>query len=389
MRLLLGLLLGCAALFGQLPNTLTSKESGDGWILLFDGESLFGWTPERAAKWHVADGAIIADAGDSGWLRSNSPFANYVLKCDFRTTADGNSGLFLRSAKEGNPHETGYELQIFDTHPKFPTGSLVNHTAAKGGKIKPGQWQSYEITADGDRFIVKLDGKQVLDARDSKSKMGYIGLQYNKDKKIEFRNVKLKPLGMQALFDGKTLNGWKQVKAPKPKEDPVWTVSKGMIHVEKGPGELQSEKQMANFLLQLDVRTNTKDPKLHPNSGVFFRGIDGQHWSGYEAQLRNEFKDDDRTKPVDTGTGGIYFYQPARKVVSSDNEFFTMTVLAVGRHIATWVNGYPVADWDDPNPEGDIVRNKQARLKPGHIGLQAHDPTTNLDFKNIRAAVLD
>jgi len=46
------------------------------------------------------------------------------MKCDFRTAADGNSGIFLRSAKEGNPHETGYELQIFDQHPQFPTGGL-------------------------------------------------------------------------------------------------------------------------------------------------------------------------------------------------------------------------------------------------------------------------
>ena len=29
---------------------------------------------------------------------------------------------------------------------------------------------------------------------------------------------------------------------------------------------------------------------------------------------------------------------------------------------------------------------RQARLTPGVISLQAHDPTTNLDFKDIRAA---
>lgn len=389
MHLLIGLLLGAAAFAAVQPNTLTPKETAEGWVLLFDGATLHGWTPEMGAKWQVADGAIVAGGDAYGWLRSNAPFANYVLKCDFKTAADGNSGLFLRSAKEGAPHETGYELQIFDTHPKFPTGSLVNDTAAKGGKIKAGQWQSFEVTADGDRFLVKLDGKQVLDTRNSRSKMGYIGLQYNKEKKIEFRNIKLKPLGMQAMFDGKTLKGWTQVKAPRPKEDPIWTARKGTIHVEKGPGELQSEKQMANFVLQLEVKTNSKDPKLHPNSGIFLRGIDGKHWTGYEVQLRNEFKDNDRTKPVDTGTGGIYFYQPARKVVSSDNEFFAVTVVAVGRDFATWINGYPVASWVDPHPEGQSVRDKQAYLKPGHIGLQAHDPTTNLDFRNIRAASLD
>jgi hypothetical protein len=87
---------------------------------------------------------------------------------------------------------------------------------------------------------------------------------------------------------------------------------------------------------------------------------------------------------VDTGSGGIYFHQPARRVVGSDNQFYTQTIVAQGRHIATWVNGYPVANWEDPYPEGTSPRNKQALLKPGPISLQAHDPKTNLDFRNIR-----
>ena len=51
------------------------------------------------------------------------------------------------------------------------------------------------------------------------------------------------------------------------------------------------------------------------NSGIFFRCIPGQYQNGYEAQIQNGFKDDDRTKPVDFGTGAIYRRVPARKVV--------------------------------------------------------------------------
>ena len=64
-----------------------------------------------------------------------------------------------------------------------------------------------------------------------------------------------------------------------------------------------------------------------------------------------------------------------------------MTVIARGRHLATWVNGYPTADWDDPRAEGSNAR-KEAVITPGVFSLQAHDPTTNLDFKNIVAAEL-
>ena len=49
----------------------------------------------------------------------------------------------------------------------------------------------------------------------------------------------------------------------------------------------------------------------------------------------------------DYGTGAIYRRVPARRQASHDGEWFTMTVVAQGRHIATWVNGIQVdpMDW--------------------------------------------
>lgn len=387
MKLLCLFLLTCLLLFGQV-NTLAPKEIEQGWISLFDGETLFGWSNEGGAQWRVADGAIVADSGESGWLRSNSQFADFILACEFRTSAQGNSGIFLRSATEGLPHETGYEVQIWDGNPKFPTGSLVNHIRARKAKLKADEWNSYEVEARGDRFIVKLNGKKVLDGRDRKSKIGHIGLQFNKDNKIEFRNIKLKPLGVLPIFNGKTLVGWREVKAPKPpKEPPEWSVKNGAIHVEKGPGQLETLAVYSDFILQLDIRTNPRDQNHHPNSGVFFRGDTGSYWTGYESQIRNEYKNGDRTQPVDWGTGAIYNRVATRKVVADDGQYFTKTIVANGRHLAVWVNGYPVTDWEDPRPEGENAR-QAARLAPGPISLQAHDPTTNLDFKNIRIVAL-
>ncbi len=370
-------------------NTLTRAEITDGWILLFDGESLFGWTEEGAAKWRAADGTLVGDSSEAGWLRSNSAFADYVLKLEFRTGEEGNSGVFLRSAKEGEPHVTGYELQIWDQHPEFWTGSLVNHAAAKQKGHNAGEWNSYVIRVQGDRWIVNLNGEQILDARDGKSKIGHIGFQCNADKKIEFRNIKLKPLGLEPIFNGRDLSGWKKVERPKPVEaPPVWSVKDSSIHVEKGPGQLETIQKWADFVLQLDIRTNPQKASHHPNSGVFFRGTPGVFWSGYESQIRNEYENGDRTKPVDFGTGGIYRNQPARKVVAGDGEYFTKTIVARGRHMAVWVDGYQVSDFEDANPAGSNVREKQAVLDAGVISLQAHDPTTNLDFRSIRIAEL-
>src|SRR5512134_2611156 len=153
-------LMACACALSAQHNSLTPKESSDGWILLFDGDSTFGWTAEGGAHWNAA-GGVLTPSGEPGYLRSNSPFADYTLKLDYRAPAEENSGVFLRSAKEGQPHVTGYELQIFGKHPEFATGSLVNHVKAKPVKAAPDQWHTFEVTASGDHFVVRLDGKAV------------------------------------------------------------------------------------------------------------------------------------------------------------------------------------------------------------------------------------
>ncbi len=113
----------------------------------------------------------------------------------------------------------------------------------------------------------------------------------------------------------------------------------------------------------------------------------GQFWSGYESQIRNQWRGDDRSRPVDYGTGGIYNLQPARRVVSSDNQWFTKTIIARGNHIAVWVNGYQVSDFTDTRPVNKSGR-RGTKLDKGPISFQGHDPTTDLSFRNIRIAEL-
>ena len=370
------------------PNALTPQELSEGWILLWDEESMFGWEALGKAEWKISNGILSASSGENGWLATTTQFGDYTLKVDYRTGAEGNSGVFLRSAKDGDPARTGYELQICDTHKEYTTGSLVFYAKAKKIRAQPNQWHTLEVRAEGDHFVVQVDGKSILDTHEKSHAMGVIGLQYNKDKPIEFRNLKLKPLGLKPLFNGKDLTGWKKVDSPKVPPPPhEWSIKDGMIHVEKGPGQLETENQYQDFVLQLEIRTNPKDALHHPNSGVFFRGDPGVFWSGYESQIQNGFKDNDRTQPVDYGTGAIYNRIAARRVIPNDGQFFYKTIVTQGRHMAVWVNGIQVTDFSDTRPEGANAR-QQARLTGGTISLQAHDPTTNLDFRNLRIGEL-
>ncbi len=196
------ILLAAGALFAQQPNTLTKAESSAGWILLFDGASLKGWDaratfdPTASGNWSVRDGAIYCPGTVPGWLSTAATFGNYTLKLEFRGAENVNSGVFLRSQKEGAPHQTGYELQIWDYQPQgFLTGSLVGSVKAGPAKVAGGRWNQYEVTARGDRFVVRLNGSQILDARDGKHASGVIGFQCQKDNPIEFRSIRLLTLG--------------------------------------------------------------------------------------------------------------------------------------------------------------------------------------------------
>lgn len=168
--------------------------ASEGWLALFDGQTLSGWTQVGEARWRVEEGVLIADAGGFGWLRYDKPFVNFELKLEFRSAADGNSGVYVRAANTGLPHLTGYEIQICDTHTQFKTGAIVSYGAGTPASITPGEWQTLEVVALGPRMLVKINGKPTAAIRDGKTAEGHIGLQYTKDKKIEFRNIQLKPI---------------------------------------------------------------------------------------------------------------------------------------------------------------------------------------------------
>jgi hypothetical protein len=176
-------------------NRLTPEESSGGWKLLFDGKTMTGWEQHGDGDWVVKDGALACQGTKPSWLGSDGSYGNYVLKLEFRGAATVNSGVFLRSQKEGQPHITGYELQIWDTQPAgYNTGSLVGTAKASPVKLRGDQWNQYEITASGGHFTIVLNDEKALDTTDGKHAEGVIGFQCQKGHPIEFRNIRLRGL---------------------------------------------------------------------------------------------------------------------------------------------------------------------------------------------------
>jgi hypothetical protein len=357
------------------PNTLTAKEIADGWILLFDGKTPFGWWFGDAdggkGEASISNGMMILSSG------KHKPYANLLTKFqyfeiqfDYRTEGsyDHVTCNIDSAGMAGKPRQlTGVGLQ-----------------KAVGKK-----WAHARIRFAPEGQIIRIDypkGAPLIMKGTIPKGCGSSELQFSPDhdkvSTLFLRSIKLLPLGFKPIFNGKNLSGWKEIKEEKNKSK--FTVSdKGELNIKDGRGDLQTEGQWADFVLQLECISHGK----HLNSGVFFRCLPGQFWSGYEAQIRNQWQGDDRTKPVDYGTGGIYNRQPARKVVSSDNEWFTMTVVANGNHLAVWVNGYQTADFTDTRKPDKSAR-KGSKVDKGPISLQGHDKTTDLSFRNIRIADL-
>ena len=396
MRVLACLVLG-ACILGARDNTVSRAEAQDGWLLLFDGESLFGWSQD-GKKWHVGDGVLSCDSGDCGELRTNAPFTDYSLKFDYRAArADSDAGLFFRFAKEGAPADSGYDLRLGDSDGKWPAGSIAQHLKAEGGKLAPNQWHSVELDVSGDDVSVKIDGRAAASGKESKSYAGYIALACRHGGKYEFRNIKLKPLGLKPIFNGTDLSGWKAVNPPAPKpggggvmkkfklfggggekkpHEANWSLANGAIHGANGPGQLETQAVYDDFLLQVEVKVTPTGKKQPPRAALRFRGDPGQFESGYEVSIENG-----------VSTGNLSGLKIARKVLGDNDQFFTATILGRGRHVEIWVNGYPVNEFDDVRPEGTSPK-KEARTTPGTIALGAPEGEGTIDYQNIKIAAL-
>lgn len=365
--------------------SLTEDEIREGWVSLFDGESLYGWDVPTVSNWRVEDGMIVVDSGEKSLLLTPFRFDDFEMRCSFHVAKGGNSGIFLRTAENAaDPALDTYELNICDSHPTHGTGSLVGRHFAKDVPPVEGAWHDFRILCNGPVIKVWLDEKQIVDFTDMSDAVrltGRIGLQMNQGRSA-FRDVFIRPLSLKPLFNGRDTTGWHMV----PGSTSDFSVSNGLLHISSGPGFLESNDTFGDFVLKVEARINGDGL----NSGVFFRAKAGTAEApshGYEMQLHNGFKEGDRAKPLDSGTGAIFRRATARYVVANDREFFTAMLVAQGDRFASWVNGYQVMQWRDDRAPNDNPREGR-RLDPGHLSLQAHDSTTDLDVRSIDIQVL-
>jgi len=188
-----------------------------------------------------------------------------------------------------------------------------------------------------------------------------------------------KDSGFVPLFNGKDLTGWFAMNG----DINCWQVEDGMVScIEKGGGHLTTEKEYADFVLQLDWR-------LPPdgNSGIGLRFPLDSHVSatGMEIQILDDEAEIHKDLKPAQYTGSIYYQVAAKRGAANPiGEWNHYDITCDGPLVIIKLNGVEVvnANLDEHSVgEGDLTPLSE-RPRKGHIGLQSHG--TRVDFRNIK-----
>src|SRR5882762_6796245 len=182
---------------GEQQNQLTPAEKREGYILLFNGKNMDSWEgdPER---WSVKDGILIGSSDGkpfkvNTFLIHKGTFSNFILKADVKLR-NHNSGIQFRSEQmpgegwivkgyQADASEVGEEKSAWGNfYEGRGRGRNVMKTPDAGCLVARalthrGDWNTYEILADGDHIRLTLNGVVTQDVHDSAASTGISALQ--------------------------------------------------------------------------------------------------------------------------------------------------------------------------------------------------------------------
>jgi len=176
-----------------------------GFIPLLDRDHTDGWEQCGPGKMEIKDG-ISTNSSPAKWgvaIYKKRIFADFVIKAEFKgVQREFNSGVWLRISEPNGDvikaMESRYEVGIFQPtseRGKF-TGSIWGVQPALFDAVRGSDWNEFEITVIGQRYLVKLNGQTVNDFTGNKNTSGYIGLESNAGGPVQFRNVRIKDLSV-------------------------------------------------------------------------------------------------------------------------------------------------------------------------------------------------
>ena len=210
----------CFATFAPDHHEKPAANAGDGFTVLFDGQTLDGWVQKNGfATYRVEDGAIVgrtAKGSPNSFLTTAKDYGDFVLEFDVKLpTKDLNSGVQIRSIsdpeiKGGRVHGPQVEIESSpgDAAYIYSEGTgrgwlIPMEEHSKKDLFKNGDWNTFRVEARGPNIKTFLNGEPVADLTDPESfRKGFIALQVHSYRGkagadggvVMWRNIRVKEL---------------------------------------------------------------------------------------------------------------------------------------------------------------------------------------------------
>jgi hypothetical protein len=199
-------------------NRILASPGSAGFRTIFNGRDFTGWAGP-VDNYEARDGALLCQPGKGGTIYTQDEYGDFAVRLEFKLPKGGNNGLAIRYPGRGDTAYAGMtELQVLDDDyekatgheidPRQAHGSVYGMIAAQRGYQRPiGEWNFQEVTVQGSKIKVELNGFVILDGDVATVKeflgnsphpgkdrtRGHFGFAGHNDP-VSFRNIWLKPL---------------------------------------------------------------------------------------------------------------------------------------------------------------------------------------------------
>ena len=346
-----------------------------GFVRLFDGESLAGWSVEggRESAFYVNDGAIVAheSEGYPAWLRSVRQYENFDFRGEFYVKGWMNSGIYLHAPEHGRNMWCGMKINIFHQVDGKPApesmGSIFPLVPPLKVNVKnKGEWNTFRIMMDWPRLTVWTNGEAIHDLDVEtvpelrhRLRSGYLGFE-SLSYPIRFRELRVRELPSKISWTPLYVAPQDLSKWHVSDEKPLFQALGGVLHGD-GNGHFATNEKFRDFELQMYVRH-----VRHHNGGVMFRtagqGSRGRH---YEIQLHD-------VEGAHYPTGSLYSIKRGLYPRIEPEQWWLFQLRVKDATCLVRINGETVLEYD-----------RLENLEEGPIELQAHDAGRWTEYKQI------
>jgi hypothetical protein len=199
--------------------TAAAVAGDEGWVELFDGESLKGWTQRNGtATYRVEDGTIVGKTmkdSPNSFLCTDKEYGDFELEFEVKCHDKLNSGVQIRSQTKDGPRGRVNGPQVEIEASPGEAGYIYGEATDRGwlspddvrkehSHFKNGRWNQYRVVAKGPRIQTWINGEAVADLTDERAfkdyPKGFISLQVHSiaadegPYEVSWRKIRLREL---------------------------------------------------------------------------------------------------------------------------------------------------------------------------------------------------